>query len=156
MERLNTGWSRVSLDENKIVLMNDRLFCVGQSSFLARTEILSRCGYQAGLRHFEDTELMLRQRFFGVSMQDSPIVARYFHTEPRQDYASLSTVCRLEVHPIIGYPYLCGTVIAEQPESWLEIERSHRQRYGALVSEALRAAYPADPDSADVERLTAD
>jgi len=99
---------------------------------------------------------MLRQQFFGVSMQDSPIVAHYAHTEPRPDYASLSSVCRLEVHPIIGHPYLCGTVIAEQPESWLAIERSHRQRYGALVSEALRAAYPADPDAADGERFTAD
>lgn len=145
VDRLNTGWSRVSLDENKIVLINDRLFSAGQSSFVARTEVFSRCGYQAGLRHFEDTEFMLRQAFFGVSMQDSPIVAHYAHTEPRPDYASLSTPCRLEVHPIVGHPYLCGSVIAEQPESWLEIERSHRQRYHEIVAEALRAAYPADP-----------
>jgi hypothetical protein len=156
VERLNTGWSRVSLDENKIVLINDRLFCTGQSSFLARTEILSRCGYQADLRHFEDTEFMLRQSFFGVSMQDSPIVGHYAHTEPRPDYTSLSTPCRLEVHPIAGHPYLCGSVIAEQPERWLEIERSHRQRYGALVSEALRAAYPADPDPAAGDFSSAD
>jgi hypothetical protein len=140
VDRLNTAWCRVSLDEMKIVLINDRLFSTGQSSFLARTEVLSRCGYQAGLRYFEDTEFMLRQAFFGVSMQDSSIVAHYAHTEPRQDYASLSTPCRLEVHPIVGHPYLCGSVIAEQPESWLEIERSHRQRYHALVTEALRAA----------------
>ncbi|GDX77118.1 hypothetical protein LBMAG41_21960 [Cyanobium sp.] len=33
VDRLNTGWSRVSLDENKIVLINDRLHCTGQSSF---------------------------------------------------------------------------------------------------------------------------
>jgi glycosyltransferase involved in cell wall biosynthesis len=156
VDRLNTGWSRVSLDENKIVLINDRLYCTGQSSFLARTEILSRCGFQAGLRHFEDTEFMLRQEFFGVSMQNSPIVGHYFHTEPRPDYASLSSVCRQEVHPISGHPYLCGTVIAEQPESWLEIERSHRQRYHSLLAEALRAAYPADPDAAPGERFTAD
>lgn len=65
-------------------------------------------------------------------------------------------MCRQEVHPIIGHPYLCGTVIAEQPESWLEIERSHRQRYQSLLAEALRAAYPADPDTADGKRFTAD
>jgi hypothetical protein len=47
-------------------------------------------------------------------------------------------------------------VIAEQPESWLEIERSHRQRYYSLLAEALRAAYPADPDTADGKRFTAD
>jgi hypothetical protein len=156
VERLNTGWSRVSLDENKIVLINDRLSCIGQSSFLAHTEILSRCGFQAALRHFEDTEFMLRQSFFGVSMQDSPIVGHYFHTEPRSDYASLSTPCRREVHPIVGHPYLCGSVIAEQPESWLEIERSHRTRYHSLMAEALRAAYPADPGPADGECFSAD
>lgn len=156
VERLNTAWSRVSMEEKKIVLINDRLFCTGQSSFLARTEILSRCGYQADLRYFEDTEFMLRQAFFGVSMQNSPIVAHYMHTEPRQDYASLSSECRQEVHPIIGHPYLCGTVIAVQPERWLEIERSHRQRYHALVAEALQAAYPADPDAAVGERFAAD
>lgn len=89
-------------------------------------------------------------------MQNSPIVGHYFHTEPRPDYASLSSVCRQEVHPISGHPYLCGTVIAEQPESWLEIERSHRQRYHSLLAEALRAAYPADPDAAPGERFTAD
>ena len=156
VERLNTGWSRVSMDENKIVLINDRLFCTGQSSFLARTDILSRCGYQAGLRHFEDTEFMLRQAFFGISMQDSPIVGHYFHTDPRPDYASLSTPCRLEVHPIVGHPYLCGSVISEQPESWLEIEHSHRQRYQSLLAEALRAAYPADPGPAAGECFSAD
>jgi hypothetical protein len=147
VDRLNTGWSRVSLDEKKIVLINDRLSCIGQSSFLARSEILSRCGYQAGLRHFEDTEFMLRQAFFGVTMQDSPIVGHYAHTEPRADYTSLSTACRLEVHPISGHPYLCGSVIAEQPASWLEIEHNHRQRYHILMAEALRSAYPADPEA---------
>ena len=47
-------------------------------------------------------------------------------------------------------------MIAEQPESWLDIERSHRQRYHSLLAEALRAAYLADPDAADGERFTAD
>ena len=47
-------------------------------------------------------------------------------------------------------------MIAEQPESWLEIERSHRQRYHSLLAEALRAAYPDDPDAAPGERFTAD
>ena len=37
-----------------------------------------------------------------------------------------------------------------------EIERSHRQRYHSLLAEALRAAYPADPDAADGEQFTAD
>jgi hypothetical protein len=47
-------------------------------------------------------------------------------------------------------------VIAEQPESWLEIERSHRQRYHSLLAEALRAAYPADPEATDAKRFIAD
>lgn len=144
------------MDDNKTVLINDRLFCTGQSSFLARTEIVSRCCCQAGLRHFEDTEFMLRQAFFGVSVQDSTIVGHYAHTEPRPDYPSLTTPCRLEVHPIVGHPYLCGSVIAEQPESLLEIERSHRMRNHSVVAEALRAAYTADPDAAAGEVFSAD
>jgi hypothetical protein len=140
--RLNTGWCRASLLERKIVLINDRLSHVGHNSFIARTGLLRQCGYQADLRFFEDTEFMLRHRFYGVAMMDSPVVSHYLHTEPRPDYVSLASPCRQEVHAISGHPYLCGTVIGEQPASWRAIELAYQERYRSLPREQLADAFP--------------
>ncbi|MFM7313074.1 MAG: glycosyltransferase family 2 protein [Cyanobium sp.] len=135
--RLNTGWCRASLLEQKIVLINDRLSHLGHNSFVARSELLLQCGYQADLRFFEDTEFMLRHRFYGVAMADSPVVGHYLHTEPRADYQSLASPCRQEVHAITGHPYLCGSVISEQPDSWRAIEQRFRERYLSLPADEL-------------------
>lgn len=143
--RLNTGWCRASLLERKIVLINDRIAHVGHTSFIAHTEILSKYGYQAPLRFYEDTEFMQRHRFFGVAMLDSPIVAHYQHTEPRSDYVSLGTAGRVEVHAIADHPYLCGSVIAELPDSWLQIKLHFEQLYPCLAARDLPAAFPALP-----------
>ena len=143
--RLNTGWCRASLLEKKIVLINDRIAHVGHTSFIARTEILQQYGYQAPLRFYEDTEFMQRHRFFGVAMLDSPVVAHYQHTEPRSDYVSLGTAGRVEVHAIANHPYLCGSVIAELPQSWLEIKLYFEQLYPRLATTDLPAAFPAFP-----------
>lgn len=140
--RLNTGWCRASLLERKLVLINDRLAHVGHNSFVARSELLQQCGYQADLRVFEDTEFMLRHRFYGVAMKDSPIVSHYLHTEPKPDYVSLASPCRLEVHAIEDHPYLCGSVIAAQPPGWLALECQYRERYQSLAREELLQAFP--------------
>lgn len=142
--RLNTGWCRASLLERKLVLINDRLSHVGHNSFLARRELLDQCGYMADLRFFEDTEFMLRHRYFGVPMMDSLVVGHYLHTEPRGDYVSLASPCRREVHAINGHPYLCGTVLGEQPESWRAIELEHQERYKVLSWEDLSRVFPGD------------
>lgn len=141
--RLNTGWCRASLLERKLVLINDRLGYVGHNSFLARSELLHQYGYLADLRFFEDTEFMLRHRFYGVPMKDSPVVSHYLHTEPHDAYRSLASPCRREVHVIAGHPYLCGSVIAEQPSSWRAIELEYQERYRSLPREALAEAFPA-------------
>lgn len=141
--RLNTGWCRASLLERKLVLINDRLAHTGHNSFVARRELLEQCGYQANLRFFEDTEFMQRHRFYGVPMLDSPVVGHYMHTEPRPDYESLATPCRLEVHAISGHPYLCGSVIGEAPASWRAIEQDYQERYRSLPRQGLPQAFPA-------------
>jgi hypothetical protein len=141
--RLNTGWCRASLLERKLVLINDRLAYTGHNSFVARTELLQQCGYQANLRFFEDTEFMQRHLHYGVAMRNSPAVGHYLHTEPRPDYMSLASPCRLEVHAITGHPYLCGSVIAEQPPGWRDIELAHQERYRSLSREELPEAFPA-------------
>lgn len=143
--RLNTGWCRASLLERKLVLINDRLAHVGHNSFVARTELLEQCGYQANLRCFEDTEFMQRHRFYGVAMADSPVVGHYLHTEPRPDYVSLATPCRLEVHRIENHPYLCGSVISAAPPAWQAIEREYQQRYRSLPRQGLLEAFPPPP-----------
>lgn len=143
--RLNTGWCRASLLEKKIIVINDRLAHVGHTSFLARSELLTQYGYQAGLRFYEDTEFMQRHRFFGVPMRDTPVVAYYAHSEPRDDYVSTATVGRVEVHAIKDHPYLCGSVIAEPPQNWLEIKLHFDQLYPCLSASDLPAAFPACP-----------
>lgn len=143
--RLNTGWCRASLLEGRLVLINDRLSHVGHNSFMARTELLEQCGYQADLRFYEDTEFMLRHRFFGVAMMDSPVVSHYLHTEPRPDYVSLATPCRQEVYRIDDHPYLCGSVISEPPEDWRAIAVAYQERYRLLAREQLATEFPALP-----------
>lgn len=143
--RLNTGWCRSSLLERKLVLINDRLSHVGHNSFIAHAELLPQYGYLADLRFFEDTEFMLRHRFYGVPMKDSAVVSHYLHTEPHEGYRSLASPCRQEVHAIAGHPYLCGSVISEQPPSWRAIELEYRERYRSMPREGLAFAFPGWP-----------
>jgi glycosyltransferase involved in cell wall biosynthesis len=147
LTRLNTGWCRASLFERKLVLTNDRLSYAGHNSFVARSELLRQCGYQADLRFFEDTEFMQRHLYYGVPTMDSPVVAHYLHTEPRADYLSLSSPCRLEVHAIPDHPYLCGSVISEPLPSWRAVYLEYQQRYRSLSKWDLPRAFPAFPAS---------
>ena len=144
VQRLNTGWSRVSLRQGKIVLINGRMASHGHNSFMACTSLLSRYGYLADLRVHEDTEYQQRLQYFRVPMQTTAVVGHYLNTEVTPDYQSLSTPLRKEVHVIEGHPYLCGSVIAEADEERLRIHSTYQKRYGELCEAALQVAFPPD------------
>jgi hypothetical protein len=142
--RVNTGWSRVSIREAKIVMINGLISTHGHNSFIARSEILRKYGYLSDLRVHEDTEYMQRLRYFNVPMLDSGIVSHFLNSEVGPDYKSLSTPLRHEVIPIEHHPYLCGTVIASADQERLQIESYHQTLYDQLMSAALLKAFPAD------------
>jgi hypothetical protein len=127
--RVNMGWSRESIQEAKILMIDGQISTYGHNSFIAITEILQRCGHLSDLRVHEDTEFMQRLRHFHVPMLDSPIVSHYLNSKVRSDYQSLSTPLRQEVLAIEGHPYLCGTVVASIDDQRLEIERQHSSLY---------------------------
>jgi hypothetical protein len=142
VERLNTGWSRVSLRQRKIILINGLMASHGHNSFIACTSLLQRYGYLADLRVHEDTEYQQRLQFFQVPMQATSAVGHYLNSEVTPNYQSLSTPLRKEVHTIDGHPYLCGSVIAEADDERLRIHQHHQQHYRQLFASALLAAFP--------------
>jgi Glycosyl transferase family 2 len=137
-----TSWSRVSMSQKKIVLINNSLVNCGVNSFIAATDLLGSYGYMADLRYFEDTEYMQRLQFFKVPMLSSAMVGHYLHTEPDPEYASLASRWRQEVHPIEGHPYLCGSVIGGIDEECAGYEQSFRQRYQQALADGLARAFP--------------
>jgi len=144
VDRVNTGWSRVSLQQRKIGMINGQISTHGHNSFMARSELLEKYGFLADLRVHEDTEYMLRLRHFHVPMLDSSIVSHYLNSEVAHDYESLSTPLRQEVIPIDNHPYLCGTVLASADEERLQIERQHQSLYEQVMSTACLQAFPPD------------
>ncbi|MFO0015546.1 MAG: glycosyltransferase family 2 protein [Synechococcaceae cyanobacterium] len=142
IERLNTGWSRVSLGQRKIILINGLMTSHGHNSFVACTSLLQRYGYFANLRVHEDTEYQQRLHFFQVPMQTTPVVGHYMNSEVIPGYQSLSTPLRKTVHPIENHPYLCGSVIAEADDERLGIQQHYQQHYRDLFASALLAAFP--------------
>jgi len=140
--RVNTGWSRVSIRQGKIVMINGLISTHGHNSFIARSEILQKYGYLSDLRVHEDTEYMQRLRHFNVPMLDSPIVSHYLNSEIMADYKSLSTPLRQEILPIQGHPFLCGTVAATIDEQRLQIECQYTSLYDTLLYDVLSKAFP--------------
>jgi len=139
---VSTSWSRVSMSQKKIVLINNSLVSCGMNSFIAATDLLGTYGYMADLRYYEDTEYMQRLQFFQVPMLSSAIVGHYLHTEPHPDHVSLASRWRREVHPIEGHPYLFGSVIAAIDEECAGYEQSFRQRYQQALADGLARAFP--------------
>jgi hypothetical protein len=142
VERLNTGWSRVSLRQRKIILINGLMASHGHNSFVACTSLLQRYGYLADLRVHEDTEYQQRLQFFQVPMQATSAVGHYLNSEVTPNYQSLSTPLRKNVHAIDDHPYLCGSVIAEADDERLRINQQYQQHYRQLFASALLAAFP--------------
>jgi hypothetical protein len=143
VSRINTGWSRVSLSQKKIVMINDRLSSFGHNSFIARTELLERYGYLADLKVHEDTEFMQRHDFLQIPSFNSPFVGHYLHTEPTSEHCSLASGWRKEVHSIDGHPYLCGTVLASMPEQLVQREKTYLELYGSIVFASFSKQFPA-------------
>jgi hypothetical protein len=142
LERVNTGYSRVSMQKGKIIMINGRLSWTGHNSFLAKSSLLERYGYLADLRYHEDTEYMNRLAFFGVPMLHSAPVGHYLNSEADWGYVSLSTPVRREVHPIEGHPYLAGSVIGELTPDRIEMEERFAGLYQSVISDGLRHAFP--------------
>ncbi len=142
VERLNTGWSRVSLRQRKIILINGLMASHGHNSFVACSSLLQRYGYLADLRVHEDTEYQQRLQFFQVPMQATATVGHYLNSEVTPNYQSLSTPLRKDVHIIEDHPYLCGSVIAEADDERLRLHQQYQQHYRQLFSSALLVAFP--------------
>jgi hypothetical protein len=149
LDRVNTGYSRVSARYAKIILLNGSTFWSGNNSFLARTDLLRRYGYFADLRYHEDTEYMNRLAHFGVPMMNSAAVGHYQHYEADWDYESLSTSThtRREVHTIENHPYLAGSVITEMTEDRQRLERQFTEIYQSIIGDSMGRAFPPDLSS---------
>lgn len=142
LQRVNTGYSRVSFRQGKAILINGSLVWTGHNSFVAQSQLLERYGYLADLRCHEDTEYMRRLEFFGVPMFNSAAVGHYMNSEPDWSYISLATPARREVHRIEGHPYLCGTVIAALTDESRNVETHYSQLYQDVISHGLSRAFP--------------
>ena len=142
VSRINTGWSRASMSQKKIVLINDRLSSFGHNSFIAKSELLEQYGYLADLRIWEDSEYMQRLDHFGVPSLNSPIVGHYLHTEPTASHQSLASGWRQEVHAIEGHPYLCGTVIGKISDELVVREKIYLDLYKSILSASFVKQFP--------------
>ncbi len=139
---VNTSWSRVSMTQKKIVLINSSLISCGLTSFIASADLLASYGYLADLRYYEDSEYMQRLQFFRVPYFSSGAVGHYLHTEPHADYVSLASPWRLEVHAIQDHPYLCGSVIGAASEECIRYDKYFQEQYQQAVSDALLRRFP--------------
>ena len=140
--RVNTGYSRVSLDQGKLVLLNNQLWANGGTSFLAHTSVLSSYGYLAPLRFWEDTEYQNRLTHYQARMLNAAAVGHYQHTECDPGYHSLATRWRQEAHVIRGHPYLCGTTWGAMDEETAALSRKFQDLYAQLEPSELVNAFP--------------
>jgi glycosyltransferase involved in cell wall biosynthesis len=140
--RVNTGYSRVSLVDGKIILLNSNLCQNGGNSFLAKTTLLGNYGYLAPLRFWEDTEYQTRLGSYGVSMLSATAVGHYQNTSCSHDYRSLATRWRQEVHLIQGHPYLCGTSWGVIDDETLAIRQHFLDLYSRLKIHELADEFP--------------
>jgi glycosyltransferase involved in cell wall biosynthesis len=146
VERLNTGFSRVCLRTGKIVLLQQSLSATGGSSFIASSGLLTKYGYLADLRFFEDTEYERRLSRFGVAMTGCQAIGHYANTELEPGYTSLSSRWRLEVYAINDHPWLQGTVIGGLDKETEEIRDYYDQLYENLCVEDAPTIFPANPE----------
>lgn len=145
VRRVNTGYARVSLQQNKAVLVNGKIAQIGHNSFVAQTSLLRDYGYLADLPRHEDTEYVQRLLHYQEPMVDLPFVGHYLHTEPSMDYQSLSTDGRREAYAVADHPYLCGTIdsaITPERAAW---NRRFAELYQATPRQMLAEAFPAQP-----------
>ncbi len=145
VQRLNTGYSRVSLRQRKILLLQQSLTAVGGNSFLACSALLASHGYLAPLRFYEDSEYQNRLAHFGVPMAGCAAVAHYQNSEAEASHQSLARRWRREQHAIEGHPYLCGTVIGAIDAETEAIRDHYTALYGRLEPGGVAAAFPPAP-----------
>jgi hypothetical protein len=142
VQRLNTGYSRVSLRQRKILLLQQSLTAVGGNSFLACSGLLASHGYLAPLRFYEDSEYQNRLAHFGVPMAACAAVAHYQNSEAHASHRSLASRRRREQHAIEGHPYLCGTVIGAIDAETEAIRDHYNALYARLEPDGVAAAFP--------------
>lgn len=134
---LNTSYSRVSLPQRKIVLLQQCLSSVGGSSFLAHRSVLGNYGYLAPLQFWEDSEYQQRLRHFELPMLSSRAIGHYQNTDLAPGYQSLATRWREEAYSIEGHPWLCGTVLGEIDDETRAIRSHFLALYPRLKAEQL-------------------
>lgn len=139
---LNTSYSRVSLHQKKIVLLQQSLSSVGGNSFLAHRSVLNTYGYLAPLRFWEDTEYQQRLRHFGLTILSTHAIGHFQNTDLTPSYRSLATRWRQEAHTINDHPWLCGTVLGEIDEETLAIRNHFQSLYPRLTIDQLPAVFP--------------
>jgi hypothetical protein len=142
VQRLNTGYSRVSLRQRKILLLQQSFTAVGGNSFPACSGLLASHGYLAPLRFYEDSEYQNRLAHFGVPMAGCAAVAHYQNSEAAASHRSLASRWRWEQHAIAGHPYLCSTVIGAIDAETEAIRDHYNALCARLEPGGLAAAFP--------------
>lgn len=142
MHSLNVVWlsttcSRVSIEQKKIVLLQQSLSASGMNSFLAHRQVLARYGYLAPLRFWEDSEYQLRLAHFEAPMISCSAVGHYANTRLDDTGSSLGRRWRQEAHVIEGHPWLCGTVLGEIDDETQAIRAHYQALHARLAPEQL-------------------
>ena len=139
---LNTSYSRVSLRQRKIVLLQQGLSSIGGNSFFANRSVLTNYGYLAPLRFWEDSEYQQRLRHFALPMLSSRVIGHYQNTDLAPGYQSLATRWRKEAYSIEGHPWLCGTVLGDIDVETDTIRSHFLALYPRLRAEQLAKVFP--------------
>ena len=110
IERLNTSYSRVALETNKLYLRNWEKSHCGHTSFVSRTHLINQFGYLMDLKSHEDTEYQQRLEYFKADMHNTPLVGHYldFTIDNKTNHLSQdtwSTEEMIENHSVLGGSY---------------------------------------------------
>lgn len=149
-DRVNTGSSRVSVADSKIVLVDQSLSSIGRSSFLARARILNSHGFLTPLRFYEDSEYEMRHAYYGLRTLGVGSVGHYRNVNLIAQDGQLSSRWRSEVHVIVDHPYLCASITTELDPETSQLIEHYRSLYRRLGVDDLPAIFPAFPSEDQV------
>ena len=110
IDRLNTSYSRVSIETNKLYLRNWEMSHCGHTSFVSRSHLIQKFGYLMDFKSHEDTEYQQRLEYYKANMHNTNLVGHYldFTIDAKTNHLSKDTWSSEEViedHSILGGSY---------------------------------------------------
>lgn len=134
IDRLNTSYSRVALEANKLYLRNWEKSHCGHTSFVSRTHLINQFGYLMDLKSHEDTEYQQRLEYFKADMHNTSLVGHYldFTIDNKNSHLSRdtwSTEEAIESHSVLGGSYE-GSITDER--------RRHNARAFNIYQQSMR------------------